>query len=139
MAIDAGPIDPVVTRILQNVPCKKGYCLVLGGGAYDLAAALARHSDFQIVAVDADRAAANAAREGLTRLNLYGPRIAIHVWPEDRASLLPAKLPYPDWVFNLIVVRVKAGPNGMPCVAASEAFRMLRPRAAHCWFWPTRR
>jgi outer membrane protein assembly factor BamB len=124
---DAGPMDPVVKRILQNFACKKGYCLILAAGDYGLATALARRSDFQIIAVDDDRAAVKAAREGLARLNLYGPRIAFHLWPEHRGGPWPTELPYPDFIFNLIVIRAKPGANGMPRVAASEMFRMLRP------------
>lgn len=105
--------------ILKVLPCERGYCLDLGCGDGRLAHAIAERTGFTVVGVEDDPERAAAAREAAERAGLYGTRIVIH-----EGSL--AKLPYPKYVFNVIVSRRTLASGELP-PPAEEVHRVLRP------------
>jgi len=114
---DPMPSLPEAGKILTRTEVRKGYCLVLGAGV-DLAAAIAAKSEFQVVCALRDAAAAAAARVRMDAAGLAG-RVVVHHCPG-------AKLPYGDYLFNLVVDA--DGLAGRPAaVARSETMRVLRP------------
>ena len=113
----AMPASPGAAKILAHTKVRKGYCLVLGGDVA-LAAGLATGSEFQVVCVQRDAAAAAAARRRLGAAGLAG-RVTVHHCTE-------AKLPYGDYLFNLVVDADLLA--GRPAAAPrAEMIRVLRP------------
>ena len=104
--------------IINQLPIRKGYALVLDCGDGRLAYELARRSDLQIVGVEADATRAARARESLARAGLHG-RVSVHQVPGD-------KLPYPKYFANLIVSDGAVVSGKLPA-DWSEIRRVLRP------------
>ncbi|HYT94083.1 MAG TPA: PQQ-binding-like beta-propeller repeat protein, partial [Gemmataceae bacterium] len=104
--------------ILKQTPVRRGYCLVLGSGDGYLAYELARRSELQVIGVEPDAAKVTASRRLLDDAGLSG-RVSIHHGPLDR-------LPYTDYVFNLIVADALAA-GGAFAGNRDEVARVLRP------------
>jgi len=104
--------------IVNQLPVRKGYALVLDYGDGRLAYELARRSDLKIVGVEADATKAAKARGSLARAGLLG-RVSVHHVPGD-------KLPYPKYFANLIVSD-GAVVSGKAPAGWSEILRVLRP------------
>ncbi|MCE5327704.1 MAG: PQQ-binding-like beta-propeller repeat protein [Planctomycetaceae bacterium] len=92
---------------LAKAQTDKGYALVIGGPA-ELACEVARQSKMQVVMTAADAPAAGAARKIVDARGMTG-RVSVH-----EAS--PDKLPYSDYLFNLVI-------GG----SSAEAQRVTRP------------
>ncbi len=82
--------------ILQQVPARRGFCLVVGNQQGRLAFELAKRSELTIYAVEPDAAKVAAARAALSRAGFYGTRIIVH-----HGEL--ASIPYSNYFANLIV------------------------------------
>ncbi|RIK83397.1 MAG: hypothetical protein DCC68_03735 [Planctomycetota bacterium] len=110
-------------RAAENAGAKQGVCLVLGSARGRLAYEIAKRTQFQIVAVEPNEANAAEARRLLSAAGYYGGRVAVHHGPLD-------KLPYADYMANVIVSAELLDGATKPAVAASLAtswLRMLRP------------
>ncbi len=104
--------------ILDHVPDRKGYALVLDCGEGRLACELARRSEFKIVGVEPDARKAARAQQALANAGLLG-RVTVHHIPSG-------ELPYPKYFANL-VVSDKAVVSGELPTNWSEIQRVLRP------------
>lgn len=121
-------VDPErVARWVQQSGTRQGWCLAFTADA-DWLAELARQSQWKIVAVTADRAAADRARRALNLQGLYGGRIAVHVLSDAPT------LPYSDYLFNVVL-----GPNCFASdrslqIAEAELHRVVRPAGGVAWW-----
>ena len=105
--------------ILAAAGTDKGFCVDLGCGSGELAAAILRRSKFFVHALETDDGRVEAARRRLEASGLYGQRTAA-----EKGSL--SRLPYPDYCANLIVRGdlLAGGERGM---SWKEVLRVLRP------------
>ncbi len=108
-------------RILKqaNLKDRQGYCLVIGVENGALAYEIAQQSKLRVVAVENDASKADAARQRFAKAGMYGKRVAIHQVDYD-------KLPYGDWLFNLVVSDTALATGKMPG-NVNETLRVLRP------------
>ncbi len=111
-------------NILDASGLQKGYCLLLGEDLGDLAEALAHQSQMQIVVGVPHAQKAAALREKLHQRQLYG-QIVVH----DLANA--KRLPYGDWIFNVVVANRKAGSEALP--PEEEVWRVVRPEGGCLW------
>ena len=94
----------------------RGYALLLGLPDAALAEEIARATGLRVIAVLADEEKVAAERRRLVRTtSLYGSRIVVHHRPRG------ARLPYPPYFANAVVV------GGKPGVPGPELYRVLRP------------
>lgn len=107
------------TGILRGAGVKDGYCLMLGAGDGNLAAALAMQSKLTIYCLEPDATKAAAARRRLDAANLYGVRMTIHKGG-------PGTLPYADYFANLVVADEDVA-GDLKEWSAREVYRVLRP------------
>ena len=70
-------LGDVADQIIEHSGVGQGYCLDLGCGDGALAAVLAKRTELQIVAVDADPANIQLARRRLVAEGLYGGRVVV--------------------------------------------------------------
>ncbi len=119
-AVSAGEgEDSAAEEILQEAGFSEGYCVDLGCGDGALSLALARKSNFTIVAVEKDPALVRRARHLLDAAGVYGKRVMV-------LQADPASGGLPKWFANLVVSgRSVAGGTGV--VAMEEARRIQRP------------
>jgi outer membrane protein assembly factor BamB len=107
--------------IAQDARVERGYGLVIGRNASRLAVQLAARTDLRIHVAETDAAAGRALREALLAARIYGARVVVDVVSADDA----AKLPYPPYFANLVVVTEEALGRGP--VTAQEVLRVLKP------------
>lgn len=107
-------------QVLTQSGLRSGYCLDLGCGNGQLAMALARQSDLQIIAIESDQGLLQQARERLLAANLLGSRVTVLA----AADLADTGLP--NYFANLIVSQ-KALKNGVESLPSGELERLLRP------------
>ena len=105
--------------ILKRSGIKQGYCLVVGSGDGGLAYELARQSELRVIGLEFDPNQVAASRRALSQPGLYG-RVSIHQHIDD------GKLPYTDYLFNLIVDN-RADADARQNVPRAEIERVLRP------------
>ena len=98
LAVDE-KVESLAGSILKKSHIKRGYCLLVSKDPVNLAGALVRQSQLNLVALVESSAQAAKARTDLNRLGLYGSRVAIH----DK-SKWKGKLPYTSYLFNLVIV-----------------------------------
>ena len=89
--------DDAAQKILDKSGLQKGYCLLLGAGEGELAYALAKKSNLQIIAVESDARKVAKARELLNKAGLYGQRIAFFQMAAD-------KLPFTKNFADLVII-----------------------------------
>lgn len=106
-------------QILEQSGTRRGFCLVVGNEDGRLAYELARRSELQIYAVDADADRVRTARETLLPTGLYGTRIVVH--QADAESL-----PYSNYFANLVVSDTFLKTGRLPPQAAQIA-RHVKP------------
>ncbi len=82
--------------ILNITKQKDGYCLVYGLENGDLAEALVRHSNLNVIAVDPDREKVDRLRKQFTEADLYGKRLSVQVGN-------PTTFPAPPYLANLTI------------------------------------
>ena len=114
-----GPCQQVADEIASAWANREGYCLVIGGGDGRLARELARRSRLHIQIYDADADLAANTRRVLLPTGLHGHRIAIATGDARR-------LPYPPYVFNVVVDQKRLCGEGSP-TPLDEALRVTRP------------
>ena len=95
---------------------KKGYCFLLGVGDGRLAYELVKQSEYHIICVESDETKVRQARQLLDCAGIYGVRVSVH-------HVDSAKLPYTDYLANLIVVNEASQHQFLD----QEIFRVLRP------------
>jgi outer membrane protein assembly factor BamB len=110
---------------LKQAGVQRGYALVLGSAEGRLVYELATRSEMQVIGVEPDAGKVAAARAMLHAAGLSG-RIAIHHGELDR-------LPYTDYLFNLIVSDAFATGGAMPG-RRDEVLRVLRPHGGVALF-----
>lgn len=69
--------DETAWQILRDTDIRAGYALVLGAGTGQLAEALVRHSDLQVIGLDSNADQVDRLRQRFDRAGLYGKRISI--------------------------------------------------------------
>jgi len=69
--------DERARQILNDTDIRAGYALVLGTGTGQLAEAIVRQSDLQVIGLDSDAAQVKRLRQRFDRAGLYGKRISI--------------------------------------------------------------
>ncbi len=112
------PYADAAKTIIEKSGIRKGYCLVLGSARGRLAYELAKRTELTIVCVEPDAKNAAESRKALDAAGLYG-RVVVHHGRLD-------KLPYTDYLFNLVVHGALAA--GKPFAGSRpEALRVLRP------------
>jgi len=116
--------EEIASRILEHTSIRDGYCLIVGGGDGQLAAALAKKSRLTIEVVDVDRFEIDAAREWLAGERLYGGRVAIT--PKESLQALP----YPPFNFNLVIDQTTFRDDTVSAPIA-ELLRVTRPQGGH--------
>ena len=100
---------------------RPGYCLVLGGGDGRLACDLAARTRLHIQILDPDAEQVARTRRLLLSAGLNGSRVCAVVGDLE-------KLPYPPYVFNVVVDAGKALAKPVaPETRTSEALRVTRP------------
>lgn len=112
-------------EILSKLDLNKGYCVDLGCGDGTLALALARASQFQIIALDEDAQQVALARHRLRQAGLYGSRVTVLQRDLDDSGL-PSR-------FAALVVSGRAVSEGKDAVPAQEVTRLLNPYSGVAW------
>jgi len=106
--------------LVRQSGCDRGYCLVLGAGDAGLATALARATEFRIELLTSDAEKVGPLRRELAAEGLHGGRVCVRHRSSDRS------LPYPPYVFNLVVDQASLT-GGRPSLAPAEAVRVTKP------------
>lgn len=114
------PVRKAVDGILDGLPSKKGFAVVLGIEDGSLMLELARRSELNVYGLERDPAKVQKAREAIGLTDLGGVRVTVDLWEAGDA------VPYPDWCANLVTSE-SALFGRMPDVAASEIARIVRP------------
>ncbi|NUN95740.1 MAG: PQQ-binding-like beta-propeller repeat protein [Candidatus Omnitrophica bacterium] len=119
----ADELSPIYSRaaerILAETGVHRGYCLVLDAGKGRLAHALAERSELKVVCLEEDRALVDAGRTALDQIGAYGTRITFQRTDSE-------KLPFPNYLFNLIVSDGALVSGKLP-KSSAEVARALRP------------
>jgi outer membrane protein assembly factor BamB len=79
-------------RMIDETKITKGYCLVLGANAGQLAYELARITDLQVVALEKDSEKLRDARVRLRAAGLLGVRVVVEPWDVEMLPLYFANL-----------------------------------------------
>jgi outer membrane protein assembly factor BamB len=106
-------------EIIRQTGITDGYCLDLGCGDGRLAYELAKRTNLNIYAVDANPKNVDSARKAIDRAGIYGKRITVH-----QGDL--SQTPYPKYFANL-VVSGRSVTVGGDAVNLDEAYRIQRP------------
>jgi hypothetical protein len=101
--------------ILSESGVRAGYTVVMGAGKGDLAIALAKSSDLNLMVVEPDAKVANEARLRIAGAGLYGMRISVHVAPLEHTS-------FPKQFANLVIAPRNASES-----VTKEMQRIRRP------------
>ncbi len=121
-AIDSSEADrygALARTVLQSAPVKKGLCLVLGVDDGQFLESIADQSDLRVIGIHQDANRVEAVRRSLDQRRKYGGRIRV-----QRAD--PYRLPYTDYLFNLVVVHPAGGYQERRDLV-EPVFRLLRP------------
>ncbi len=117
------PFALAAEEIVQTTSVRRGFCLDLGCGDGRLAIELARRTELQILAVDADPGMVEAARKRLDRAGLYGVRVAVHL-------ANTADAPYADRCADL-VVSGRSVTEGPETIDPQVVQQMMSPYLGH--------
>ncbi len=118
-----GPADlyeQAATAIVQRSGVRKGYCLILAGGAGRLAVELARQTELHMVCIEADSRLVAEARNRLDQAGFYGVRATAHHARDD------GPLPLPDFSVNLVVCDTLLTSGRLPR-RPEDLLRVLKP------------
>lgn len=122
-------VAAVVEKIVAESKTTAGFCIDLGCGSGDLAIALARKTDLQIVAID-DADTAQKLRERLLPMNLLGSRITVLEGELANTNL-------PKYFANLIVSgRSVEEQHDFDIEVKKEIARLQRPYGGVACFGP---
>lgn len=101
--------------ILSESGVRAGYAVVMGAAKGDLAIALAKSSDLNLMVVEPDAKVANEARLRIAAAGLYGLRVSVHVAPLEHTS-------FPKQFANLVIA-----PRNASDSITKEMQRIRRP------------
>ena len=104
-------------RVIEASGVRQGYALMLGAADAELAVALVRQSDLEVVMLESDEDRIRRLRQRLDEAGVYGVRASV-LRPESAQQL-----PFGGLTLNLIV----AASGRPPEVPAAELHRVLRP------------
>jgi len=113
VVVDAAA-EKAAEAILSAAGIGEGYAVALGAGTGDLALALARKSQLNVLVVEPDAARADAARRRIADAGLHGSRISVHVAPFDATG-------FPKHGANLVV-----GADQVASASVVDEMRRLR-------------
>jgi outer membrane protein assembly factor BamB len=82
--------------VVEQTGIRRGFCLVVNGGAGELALELARLTELKIYMTETDPSRMESARKRLLDAGYYGHRVTVHRFD-------PQSLPYANFFANLIV------------------------------------
>ncbi|NQT38672.1 MAG: PQQ-binding-like beta-propeller repeat protein, partial [Planctomycetes bacterium] len=117
-------LQDTVRAIVDDSGADRGYCLVVGGGNGQLAYEIARETKLNVYVLESDAEKVRQARALLSVAGLYGGRITVlRMTAQQRAA---GRLPFPPYVFNLVVDQ-GAFLGGPGSVSAEELFRVCKP------------
>jgi len=111
---DGAPPAAKVAAILDAADTRKGYCLLAGTAAHELARELARQSQLIVILLEEDPQQAAASRRWLYDRGLHGSRVTVQMIEARN------RLPLRGNFANLVVV------DTSPC-DVDELMRVLRP------------
>ncbi|MEX2185208.1 MAG: LamG-like jellyroll fold domain-containing protein [Pirellulales bacterium] len=106
---------------IKHAATRQGICLVVGSARGRLAYEIARRSQFQVIVVEPDEAAAAEARSLLSEAGYYGQRVSVHRGPLDA-------LPYADYLANVVVSAASLDHAALDRAAAAD----LAPQWIRC-------
>ncbi len=106
--------------ILKQTSGNRGHCLILGGANANLAMSIAQASEFRIELLTTEAGHVDSLRRRVAAHGLHGNRICV------RHQSSAESLPYPPYVFNLVVDEAALA-GAPPSVTAAEAFRVTKP------------
>jgi outer membrane protein assembly factor BamB len=116
-----GEVNQLATEVLRAASVNRGYCLAFGVKTPELLEALARASDFRIVAVDADKEKVAQLRRRFDAAGLYGTRISVHVGD-------PTTFQAPPYVAAITLVEeLEAAGSREKKSSLETIFRWMRP------------
>ncbi len=108
-----------VEEIIRRTGVTSGVCIDLGCGGGELALALARRTNLQIIAVDANPENVALARRRLDEAGLYGARVVVHLAD-------PAQSRYAKHTANL-VISAKSLTQPVDDSLRAQMLRLQRP------------
>ncbi|MBT5379889.1 MAG: PQQ-binding-like beta-propeller repeat protein [Opitutae bacterium] len=108
-----------VTIAMKHLKNSKGYALVLGVENLLSIRSIIQSTDLRITIAARDSVLANKLRAELATQSLYGSRVTVHQIPEEE------KLPYSDYLFNLIIEDENGSPT--PINWVEDIPRLLQP------------
>ncbi len=73
-------IKSAVGKIINAIPSRKGYCLVLDSDSGDLACELARQTELSVIVLEQDPDKIKAIRNKLAQKRLLGNRVVVEPW-----------------------------------------------------------
>ncbi len=109
----------LASDLVSLAKVKKGFFLLDHIGDAQLAAQLAKVSDFRIVCAESDKETVDTMRAQLSAAGLYGSRVVCHHWPEGVS-------PYQRYLFNAIAVNPEKG-TALSEARCQSIQRQLRP------------
>jgi outer membrane protein assembly factor BamB len=125
---DAATAGAAAREILADAKCDAGWVVVAGAGGLDLAADVVQQTRAQVVLLERDAAAVDAARLSLIARGLYGERLAL-IAGDLKTTPLP---PY----FARLVVSTESAGTDRPTLDA--VYRALHPYQGVAYFAASR-
>jgi outer membrane protein assembly factor BamB len=124
-------VEKLARTAIEAAGTRRGWTLIVNSGDGTLAAELARQSDFKIVCVEDDADSIATSRSVFDAMGLSG-RVVVHKGNPD------GRLPYTDYLFNLVVDAAAAAQQGGDRLASTvEAKRVTRPHGGVAILGPT--
>lgn len=97
------PVDARIAAhaqaIVKESGVTRGYALLLGRDAVQLATELAQRTELRIHVAESDAARAASARNALSAARLYGTKVEVNLLPAGETNALP----FPPYFANLVV------------------------------------
>lgn len=113
----------IAERLIRETGVTRGFALLVGGDAPDVAIELAKRSEFKITCVEPDASRLRAAREHVDAAGLYGHRVTVNgVIAGGTASMM--RFPFPDYAGNLVAC---LDATSAAAGVSDELLRVLKP------------
>ncbi len=114
--------EQFVKETFETIPDRTGYAVVYNAKVDDWLEAMARQSEFSIVALSPDADVVSRLRRRLDDAGLYGRRVAVHVGDVDTFDL-------PPYMSSFTFGIQSPGPETL-----KRVFENLRPYGGQAWF-----